>query len=66
MNNLIKCDSDTLVIEIYFCKTHLILKLPNNSFNYIKVINFNLFKAHIHNRNKSFMYYFVEGEFKKG
>ncbi len=49
MNNLIKCDSDTLVIEIYFCKTHPILKLPNNSFNYIKVINFNLFKAHIHN-----------------
>jgi hypothetical protein len=64
-NELIKCDSDTLVIEIDYCKTHPIPKLPNNSFYYSKVINFNLFNAHIYNRDKSLYIIFLRENLKK-
>lgn len=41
-------------------------KLPVNSQFYRRLLWFMLFNIHIHNSKKSYMFYFLEGEFKKG
>ena len=58
--------SDTLVIEFDYCQNKPIPKLPISQAFYLRFSWIYLFNIHIHNNDKSFMFYFLEGEYKKG
>ncbi len=64
-NNCTETNSNTIVLEMDYCKTWPIPKLPNASYYYSSVLNFNLFNVHFYNINKDYMFYFIEGEFKR-
>ncbi len=49
-----------------YCKAYPVPKLPNSSYYYSSVLIFNLFNIDIHKSDKSYMFYFLEGVFKRG
>jgi hypothetical protein len=65
-NKILKNDSNVLQLEMDFCNTKPIPKLPNNSYYYSSAVNFNLFNITFHNINKKYMFHFMEGEFMRG
>jgi hypothetical protein len=65
-NQIHSLNSENLVLEMDYCKTYPVSKLPNSSYYYSSVLNFNLFNIDIHKSDKSYMFYFLEGEFKRG
>jgi hypothetical protein len=57
---------DILILEIDYCQNKPLPKLPVSALFYSRLLWLMIFNVHIHNFEKSFMYYFLEGEYKRG
>ena len=64
--NLMIFNDSTLVLEVDYSQNKPLPKLPVNACFYLRLLWFFICNIHVHNSDKSYMFYFVEGEHKKG